>query len=159
MKVKVLKLSALCSLLLLAFSLASCSLEKAFGGDAYSGGSANVGKITLVVAEEPAKEYTVDLSKLEITQGLMSVLEYLRDEEGLNLKISGTMLGEVGSLKNNAEAGEYIYIYTSVASDADVTENASAVEYNGQTLTSSGVGAADMTLSDGAVIYIGIIKW
>ena len=67
------------------------------------------------------------------------------------------MINKVGSLENNDETWEYIYLYTSVAQDVDVSEYATTVEYKGQTLTSSGVGASDMHLEDGAIIYIGTI--
>ena len=33
------------------------------------------------------------------------------------------------------------------------------MEYKGQTLTNSGVGAKDMHMTDGAVIYIGTINF
>ena len=119
--------------------------------------SNNSGTITVVVAEETPLEYTVSLDKIEGSKGVVSVLEYLNTEKGLAFEMSGTMINKVGSLENNDETWEYIYLYTSVAQDVDVSEYATTVEYKGQTLTSSGVGASDMHLEDGAIIYIGTI--
>ena len=62
-------------------------------------------------------------------------------------------------MEEKPEAGEFIYLYTSVAKDFDVSEYASTVEYQGKTLTSSGVGVSSMSVEDGAIIYITIIKY
>ena len=66
-------------------------------------------------------------------------------------------MSAVGDLKQ--EGNRYIYLYTSVEEDFDVSEYKSTVEYKGQTLTSAGVGAKDMHVKDGAVIYIGTITF
>ena len=117
------------------------------------------GEITVVIAEDPAAKYTVDLDEVSVTNGLISVLEYLKSKEGITFEMSGTMIDKVGELTNDYAEGKYIYIYTSVAADIDVSEYATTVEYEGQTLTSSGVGASDMHIEDGAIIYIGTISF
>lgn len=143
------KITALILALALAvFAFVSC------GGDGDSEGS-----ITLVLGLETPVEYEVDLSKLKVDNGLFSVLDYLVAEEKLTYEKNGTMISSVGELKPDASKGEYIFIFTSVEADFDVSEWGSTVEYKGMTLTSSGVGAGDMTVTDGAVIYIGTIVY
>ena len=89
----------------------------------------------------------------------MPAFEYLKDKKGLTYDISGTMINSIGGLENDYDLGRYIYIFTSVEADFDVTEYKSEVEYDGKTLVSSGVGFNEMTLADGAVIYIGLISF
>ncbi|MGN0789824.1 MAG: hypothetical protein ACI4MY_07775 [Christensenellales bacterium] len=123
------------------------------------------GQATIVIAplEGEATEYTVDLSDIAEGGGVMAILDYLQDNDGLDYASEdggyGAYLTKVGDLQQNYATGEYIYIYTSVAKDADVSQYASTVEYKGQTLTSSGVGVSSMTVEDGAIIYITIIKY
>jgi len=115
------------------------------------------GKITVVLGLDTPVEYEVDLGELTVDAGLFSVLDYLAAEGRLTYEKNGTMISSVGELKPDATKGEYIYIYTSVEADFDVSDWGTTMEYKGMTLTSSGVGAGDMTVSDGAVIYIGTI--
>ncbi len=117
------------------------------------------GFCTIVIEGEPATEYRVNLDKVTGTDGLLSVLEYLKTEEGLSYSFASGMLTEVGAVKQDATAGKYVYIWTSVEKDFDVSTYASTKTYGDLTLTSSGVGAKDMTVSDGATIYIGLYSW
>lgn len=122
--------------------------------------SSKNGFVTIVLEGEPAVEYRVNLDKVEGNDGLLSVLTYLKAEEGLEYQTDPTgFLMQVGNVKQDTLAGVYVYIWTSVAADADVSEYAITKEYGDMTLTSAGVGAKDMTLTDGAVIYIGTIAW
>lgn len=117
------------------------------------------GFVTVVIGTEEPTEYKVNMDKVEGTDGLLSVLAYLKEAEGLTYEESGGFLSAVGDLVQDSAKGEYIYLYTSVAEDADVTVYATTQAYKDMTLTSSGVGAKDMHMTDGAVIYIGIISW
>ena len=121
------------------------------------------GYATIVVGEETPKEYKVNLDKVDIKEGLMSVLEYLKKEQGLNYaatySATGAYLTEVGGIKEDIENHVYLYIYTSVEKDFDVSEYATTKDYNGRILMNSGVGASSMTIEDGAVIYVGTIKF
>ena len=117
------------------------------------------GKMTLVLAGEQPLVYEVELDGLEIKNGLISVLDYLKSENKLDYAETAGYLDKVGPLENNAAEGKYIYIYTSVMADMDVSQYAMAVEYEGKILTSTGVGAKDMHIEDGCVIYIGYIIW
>ena len=135
-------------MILFAFALTSCL-----------GANDSVGNATLVIATEEMQVYDLPLSKLSEGKGLMPVFEYLKGSEGLEYDVSGTMINSVGGLENNYETQTYIYIYTSVEADFDVSEYKSEIEYEGKTLVSAGVGFSDMTITDGAVIYIGTVQW
>lgn len=123
----------------------------ACGNDA--GKSSSVGTATVVVASDPVKEYEISLDGLDETKGLFALL----DKEEIPYKESGGFISEVGDLK--PAEGEYIYLYTSNEKDFDVSEYKVEMEYNGTKLVSSGVGAKDMTITDGTVIYIGTITF
>lgn len=132
--------------LVVAFALVACVPQN----------NPQEGTCTIVVGE---KAYTVDLSKVTITDGLFSVLDYLKDNQGLTYSATDGYLNSIDSLANNYETGEYIYIYTSVKADFDVSEYASTKEYNGATLTSSGVGGKEMHIEKDCIILITLIKW
>ena len=117
------------------------------------------GSATLVIATEEIQVYEVPLSKLSQGKGLLPVFEYLKEEKGLGYDVSGTMINSVGGLVNDYDLGRYIYIYTSVEADFDVSEYKMEIEYDGKTLVSSGVGFGEMSVVDGAIIYIGLISW
>ena len=40
-----------------------------------------------------------------------------------------------------------------------MSQYATTIDFDGKTLTNSGVGAADMTVEDGCVIYVGTIVY
>ena len=122
-------------------------------------GNDSVGNATLVIATEKKQVYDIPLSKLGEGKGLLPVFEYLKEEKGLEYDIDGTMIKNVGGLENDYDLGRYIYIYTSVEADFDVSEYKEEIEYEGKTLVSAGVGFNKMTLTDGAVIYIGLVSW
>lgn len=144
---KIYKALALMIALVLALSaFASC-------GDP----SGESGSVTIVLGLDTPVEYEVDISKVTIDNGLFSVLDYLKSEGTLSYEASGTMISSVGDLKPDASKGEYIYIYTSCEADFDVSDWKQTMEYKGMELVSSGVGANDMTICDGDLIYIGTI--
>lgn len=136
--------------LLVLVAVVLCAAACGAGGD-------EAGKITVVLGLDTPVEYELDLSDVEITNGLFSVLDYLAENESLTYVANGTMIDSVGDLKPDASKFEYIYIYTSNSADFDVSDWAQEMEYKGKKLVSSGVGAADMTFTDGTVIYIGTI--
>lgn len=124
---------------------------------------AKTGEITIVVATgESPIEFKVDIADVKGENGLFSVLEYLQENERIAFKHTGTdtniYLTEINGFVSGTD-GEWIYIYTNVEKDFDVTEYKSEVEYKGQKLTSSGVGASLMTIQNGTLIYIGTIKF
>ena len=108
-------------------------------------------------AEE--KSYTVSLDGISLDKGLVSILDALKSEGKLDYGITDTFLDYVGDVKNDYEKGEYVYIYTSVIADQDVSEYKQTVTYQGTELVSAGVGAIEMTVEDGAIFYVSTIKW
>ena len=115
-------------------------------------------KVVLGNAEQTA--YTVNLDEITVENGLLSLLDHLKEAESLTYECDPSgFLTEVGDVKQDASTGTYIYIYTSVEADQDVSEYKTTLTYEDMTLVSTGVGAKDMTLEDGAVIYIGTIVW
>lgn len=111
------------------------------------------GTVTVVIGTQAPTEYKLDFEAEQIENGLLSVLDLL----GIEYDISGGFLSSVGELAPTPP--KYIYIYTSATEDADVSSFAQTMEYKGKTLTSSGVGARDMHITDGAIIYIGTIVY
>ena len=147
---KLTKIIALALAIMLALaSLVACYPE----GDAD-------GEVTLVVAGDTTQVFSVGISKIEGEKNVLTLVEYLNNKGLLDYKTDATgFFTEIGSVKQNADEGKYVGIWTSVEEDFDVSQYATTKEYNGKTLTSSGVGAKDMTLKDGAIIYFSYIIW
>ena len=110
-------------------------------------------EMRLVIAYDEPEEKVLPLSGLSRNIGLMELF----DECGIEYTAADGFLYSVEDLSPDGTNGEYIYIYTSVVSDFDTSANAEEIEYDGVTLVSSGVGAAEMTIEAGAVVYIGTI--
>lgn len=138
------------SLIFSAFTLTACNETEP---------EDTAGCVTLVIAGKEESVYTVSLDGLTIDKGLVSVLDALKAEGKLDYGITDTFLDYVGDVKNDYAKGEYVYIYTSVTKDQDVSEYKQTKSYNGKELVSSGVGATEMTIEDGALIYVTTIKW
>ncbi len=146
MKTLIYKITAFVLAAVMAISLASCKEDM-------------TGKMTVVIGGDDPTEYIVDLEKVEGDRGLVSVLDYLKKTKKIDYKLEGTMLTKVGDLENNSAESKYIYVYTTVSADEDVSSFGSSIEYKGMTIKSSGVGVYDMHMEEGAIIYIGIIRW
>ncbi len=141
-------------LLLIMLSLALLALSSCTKKDE----NFNVGdKMTIVVAEDEPLVFEVELKDFKKSNSVKKVLDYLKSTGELDYEISGTMVTKVGNLKN--EGNGYIYFYTTVEEDVDVSEYASSVQYGDISITSSGVGVEDMHLENGAIVYIGILVW
>lgn len=126
---------------------------------ACGGESDDEGTVTVVVsADGVTNEYTVDIGEVEITEGALSVLKYLEIKEGLEIVMTdgiyGAYLTKVGIAEADDSTGAYVAIYTNVEADFDVSAYATTIEYEGVSLTSSGLGISLMTVKDGGVIYI-----
>ena len=147
---KITKIIALALAIMLALaSLVAC----------YDEGDAD-GEVTLVVAGDTTQAFSVRISKIEGEKNVLALVEHLNNKGLLDYKTDATgFFTEIGSVKQNADEGKYVGIWTSVEEDFDVSQYATTKEYKGKTLTSSGVGAKDMTLKDGAIIYFSYIIW
>lgn len=117
------------------------------------------GTMTVVIAEESPVVFTVNLSEVEINEGVVSILEYLNKTKDLQYSLErslyGAYLTQVGGLQQ--ADGSYIYLYTSVAKDMDTSMYATQIEYNGQKLMSSGLGISEMTIEKDCIIYISLM--
>lgn len=121
------------------------------------------GYCTVVVATDPVKEYKVDLDKVTIDNGLISIFEYLKANEGFTYEMQestyGAFLTKVLTLDSTAVENSFITLMTSVEKDFDVSEYAVEKTYNGTKLVSSGLGASSMTIEAGAVYYIALSSY
>ena len=118
------------------------------------------GYIKLVLSTNEDEAYIIDLDNVTGKDGVLSLLDYMKNENMLTYDCDASgFLTRVGDVAQDAAAGKYIYIYTSVTKDQDVSAYASTVTYKDMTLVSTGVGAKDMTLEADAVIYVGTIVW
>lgn len=132
-------------------------------GDTSGDAATTAQTMTLVLLEgDYVEEFTVDLDKLaaysQTSQGLFAVLDYLKDTEELTYTADSTgFLTQVNQIKQ--EGNKYVYLYTSVEKDIDVSQYACTVEYKGKSYTNSGVGANDMTIEKDCVIIISVIVW
>lgn len=111
------------------------------------------GTVTVVIGTETPSEHKLEFKTEQIENGLLSVLDLLEIE----YEEVGGFLNSVGELRTTPP--EYVYIYTSVAEDMDVSTWATSMEYKGTTLGSAGVGAKQLHITDGAIIYIGTIVY
>ena len=127
-------------------TLTSCNLLG--GKDAESGYT-----VTLVIKGDDTVYTCKVTEETNLDNGLLSILDALKIE----YTESSGMLFSVGPLSPTPP--EYIYVYTSVARDADVSVYKQEMTYDGKTLTSAGIGAKDMTFEEGAIIYIGTISY
>ena len=134
------------SIMLCAFSLTACNTDGAQENTA--------GSVTLVVKGSEEKTFTVSLDGLTVDKGLLSIFDSLKAEGKLDYGITGTFLDYVGEVKNDYDKGEYIYVYTSIEADHDVSVMRHSITYNGRELVSAGIGAAEMTVKDGAIFYV-----
>jgi len=116
------------------------------------------GKATLVIAGESVTKYDVSLDDFE-GGTVADMLNYLKESKGLAFEYSGTMVSKVGEVENDAAKGNWVYFWTSVEADMDVTEWVSYVDYEGQKLASAGKSVFEMSVVDGAVIYVGYYKY
>lgn len=158
--------------LLLTAVLAACLTMSACDIKLTEKDFASEGVATVVVASEEMLEYEVNLAEVKDGKSAFSLLQYLVTAKNLTLECTyssyGPYLTAFGDasdttgkkmLRQDVATSTYLYIYTSVEKDYDVSGYATTVEYKGKTLTSSGVGIGSMSVVDGAIIYIGTIKY
>ena len=110
-------------------------------------------ELTLVIGYDEPQEIAIDLNGIsrEVT------LPELFTAAKIEYEMVEGMLTEVDRLA--PEPPEYIYLYTSVESDFDTSEYAKTMTFGDTELCSSGVGANDMSIGPGAIIYIGTITY
>lgn len=143
------KITAIILVLALCFALAGCQVQN---GDE--------GTVTFVVAKgDNVRAYEINLSDFEQAPTALDILDYLKEKHGVEYKAQegayGLYLTRVGEVKEDMANGVYVGIWTSCDADKDVSAYATTKEYNGVTLTSSGVGISSMHFEDGVIVYVG----
>lgn len=124
-------------------------------------------KMTLVLTDggDYTQVFEVDLNQMSYNEntGLMNVVESLKLQGKLTYTATdggyGAYLTQIGELTEDASAHRSIYIYTSVEKDIDVSQYATCFTYEGKEYVNSGVGASEMTITDGCVIIITYTVW
>ncbi len=168
MKKTVKVITLMLALAVLAISLIACNEEqiaentpKTEETSIIEVGNQSSGKVMkLVVGGAKETVYSVDFSGIGLNEGALSIIKYLAENKGLEYELDGTMLTRVGAIKQDAASRTYVYLWTSVEADFDVSEWAPQNKtWGGKTLTASGVGALDMTIENGAVIYVGTVSY
>ena len=148
---------ALALILTLITVFAVISLTSCFGNEETDNKAPGI--VTLVIDGKETKEYVVNMTDRSVDKGLVSVLDVLKADGKLDYGITGSELDYIGDVSNNYETNEFIYIYTSVEKDFDVSEYTKTTKYKDKELTSAGIGALEMTIVDGATIYVTTVKW
>ena len=132
-------------------------------GDGAGGNNTPAKLCTVVVATEPETVYQVDLNQVTVDNGLISVLEYLKENEGFTYETKdtgyGAFLTKVLTLDSASIENGFITLLTSVEKDFDVTSYAVEQTYNGTKIVTSGLGASSMTIEAGAVYYIALSSY
>lgn len=159
---KAFKAAAIVLVLLLALAaLFACVQKGEVSGDS----------MTLVLDDQNSDPVViqVDLNAMSYNEetGLMNVLQSLRLQEKLDYQATdsgyGAYLTAVGGLSEDAAAGRYISVYTSVEKDKATFEGAENYEFlsnEGSVICyPSGVGASAMSIEDGCVIVITYVTY
>jgi len=145
-------ISLILTLALSLCALASCSL---FGSVAESG------DVTVVVEVADGKYdvYEIDLKKVENkSEGAVGVLEALKDRKDnpLTFDIADSGYGKfvkgIRGIEEDAAAGKYVTVYTSLEKDFGTWEGVGSLEYEGVTLKSAAVGISSMAIEAGMII-------
>lgn len=138
-----------------ALCLAACGNGTEGTDDA---GNATGKKMFLVIADGTAADDIISVNTVYLDGMDGADLFDVLDAAQIGYTESGGFINTVDGI--NLGANEYVYLYTSVEKDKDVTQYALTVDWwMGTTLTSSGVGASQMTIEDGCTVLIGKIAW
>lgn len=159
---KTFKAAAVVLVLLIALAaLFACVQKGEVSGDS----------MTLVLTDgaDYTQVFEVDLNAMSYNEetGLMNVLQSLRLQEKLDYQATdsgyGAYLTAVGKLSEDAAAGRYISVYTSVEKDKATFEGAENYQFlsnEGIVICyPSGVGASAMSIEDGCVIVITYVTY
>ena len=156
------KLITLVLVVVTVFAVSSCSFKKVPTGTTNSAADTDSNVYYVYVGETDPTVYEVDLDPVTVTEGAMSVLAYLKENEGLDYVYTvgswGGYLTKVGPFV--AEGNTYIALYTTVEEDMEVpgpyrTEKV----VNGVTFVYAGVGVSSMHVTAGARILITLASY
>ena len=122
------------------------------------------GKMTLVVLDgDNTKEYSVQLEDVTdiSSKGLVAILDHLKAKGELTYSSNDSGYGAYLTQVNGLSEGNgiYVYVYTDVQADFDVSQYASQITYKDKSYTNSGVGISQMSVKDGCTIVITTISF
>lgn len=144
---------ALVLMLSLVFAIAACT-DDATTPPADTAGTF---RVVLMPKEGEAQEYTIDISLLESQLNGEAAIMQLVGNHGVSVSWEesnyGKYLNNIGCVQPT-EANEYVRLFTSVEKDKGVDAYATTIEYDGVSLTSSGVGISQMTVEKDCIILI-----
>lgn len=123
-----------------------------------NGGNRLTGTATMVI--EGGEVFQTDLAETKFTDKntALDLLQLLKDEQGLDLSMGGTMLISVGNM--HPDVDQYIAVYHNKEQDKDVSGWPMPQKtYDGNVLFPSGLGIADLKLCDGIIIYFAVIDF
>lgn len=119
-----------------------------------------------IVIENRDGSYTVYKAYLEEvankSEGAFGVIQHLmaREDNPLTADIVdsdyGAYVNAIGTLIPDTMAGEFVSVYTSLEKDFGTWDGVATVNYNGTSLTASGVGITSMSVESGTVILFRI---
>ena len=143
---------ALVLMLSLVFATAACTDDATTPAD-----TAGTFKVVLMPKEGEAQEYTVDIALMEGQLNGEAAIMQLVGNHGVSVSWEessyGKYLNNIGCVQPT-EANEYVRLFTSVEKDKGVDAYATTIEYDGVSLTSSGVGISQMTVEKDCIILI-----
>lgn len=114
-------------------------------------------KVVLVPKTGEAQEYTIDVALLEGQLNGEAAIMQLVGNHGVSVSWEessyGKYLNAIGCVQPTG-TNEYVRLFTSVEKDKGVDAYATTIEYEGVSLTSSGVGITQMTVEKDCIILI-----
>lgn len=141
----------------LVFAMAACTKENPAPAP-----SAGTFKVVLMPKEGDAQEYTVDIALLEGQLNGEAAIMQLVGNHGVQVtwvdSTYGKYFSAIGCVQPT-ESNEYVRLFTSVEKDKGVDAYATTIEYDGVSLTSSGVGISLMTVEKDCIILIKVDKY
>ena len=151
---KMKKILSLILVLVMLISLVSCAGTLGERGD------------VSIVIENLDGTYTVYKAYLEDVEnrneGTFGVIQHLMEREKNPLSADivnseyGAYVNAIGSLTPDTAAGEFVSVYTSLEKDFGTWDGVGTVDYEGKTLTASGVGLTSMSAEKDTVVLFRI---
>ena len=148
------RILSLALVIVMLLSLASCGGTLGEQGD------------VSVVIENRDGTYTLYKAYLEEVaekgEGVHGIIMYLMDREENPLTADivdseyGAYVNAIGTLTPDTATGEFVSVYTSLEKDFGTWDGVGTVEYEGTTLTASGVGLTSMSAEQGTVVLFRI---
>lgn len=142
----------------LALFLSMCFVACDFG---YQKVVEDKGSVTVVVNGEEQVVYNINLEDLDLTDGALSLMVYLKDTKGLDVvytdSIYGAYFTKIGDIATDDNG--YLCILTSYEDEWDRSIYSVEADYLGTKVVSSSVGISSMSVVDGVIIYFTYVAY